>query len=128
MNNGTLNKSNKSTTNNGDEETQTVVACSSSSSSSKQKEMMGDEYETTDNDNNNNKNHHISLKKSCKYQKDASKSIANLQFSYSNTNLVNAMPITPNCLLGSFEVAYTFCVAFVNVNIKTSFINLLFKT
>jgi hypothetical protein len=107
LNNGTLNKSNKSTTNNGDEETQTVVACSSSNSS-KQKEMIGDEYETTDNDNNNNnKNNHISLKKSCKYQKDASKSIANLQFSYSNTNLVNAMPITPNCLLGSFEVAYT---------------------
>jgi hypothetical protein len=50
--------------------------------------------------NSSNNSQHRSLRDTM----HKSSTIANLQFSYSNTNLASSMPITPNCLLGSFEV------------------------
>jgi len=49
--------------------------------------------------NSSNNSQHRSLRDTM----HKSSTIANLQFSYSNTNLASSMPITPNCLLGSFE-------------------------
>lgn len=57
--------------------------------------------------NSSNSSQHRSLRDTM----HKSSTIANLQFSYSNTNLASSMPITPNCLLGSFEVIYLVAVA-----------------
>jgi hypothetical protein len=66
----------------------------------------GAEFNEDENNNHNNKKNKNAKLKSLRDGADGYKTqttTTDIQFSYSNVNF-NSMPITPNCLLGSFEV------------------------